>query len=115
MMNVDAAAFAAISPIFPECAPNVYEGHALEYVTWNAYTLPQVYAERRPAAARYPVQVHYYLPHGKSPTAGKLALQAALFAQGFTWPSITNASDSEGQHYVLECEYVNAGGVYGQA
>ena len=114
MMNVDAAAKAAISPIFPECAPNVYEGTALEYVVWNAYTLPQVYAERRPAA-RYPVQVHYYLPHGKNPTQGKLALQAALFAQGFTWPSITNASDSEGQHYVLECDYVNAGGVYGQA
>lgn len=113
MMNVDAAAFAAISPIFPECAPNVYKGRALEYVVWNAYTLPQVYAERIPAAARYPVQVHYYLPHGKSPTQGKLALQAALFAQGFTWPSIVNASDVEGQHYVLECEYVNAGGVYG--
>ena len=114
MMNVDAAAYAAISPVFSECAPNVYEGHALEYVVWNSYCLPQVYAERQPAAARYPVQVHYYLPHGKNPTQGKLALQAALFAQGFTWPSIIDASDSDGQHYVLECDYINAGGVYGQ-
>lgn len=114
MVNVDAAVMAAVSPIVPECAPNVYDGCALEYVVWNAYTVPQVYAERKPAAARYPTQVHYYLPNGMNPNPGKLRLQQALFDQGFTWPSVTNASDSEGQHYVLECEYVNAGGVYGQ-
>lgn len=113
MMNVDAAAMAAISPIFPDCAPNEYHGDALEYVTWNAYTIPEAYGERLPAAARYPVQVHYYLPNGENPNPGKLKLQRALFDRGFTWPSITNASDSEGQHYVLECNYVNAGGVYG--
>ena len=71
-------------------------------------------AERKPAAARYPTQVHYWLPHGKNPNPGKLALQQALFGVGFTWPVIEDASDSEGQHYVLECEYVNAGGAYGQ-
>ena len=114
MTDLDNAAMAAISPLFPDaCAPNVYEGSAVEYVVWNAYQIPEVYAERRPAAARYPTQVHYFLPNGKNPTEGKLALQRALFEHGFTWPSGTNASDSEGQHYVLECDYINAGGVYG--
>lgn len=114
MTDLDNAAMAAISPLFPDaCAPNVYEGSAVEYVVWNAYQIPEVYAERRPAAARYPTQVHYFLPNGKNPTEGKLALQRALFEHGFTWPSITNASDSEGQHYVLECDFINAGGVYG--
>lgn len=114
MTDLDNAAMAAISPLFPDaCAPNVYEGSAVEYVVWNAYQIPEVYAERRPAAARYPTQVHYFLPNDKNPTEGKLALQRALFEHGFTWPSVTNASDSEGQHYVLECDYVNAGGVYG--
>ena len=116
MRNVDTAANAALSPLFPGRAwPNTYEGDCLEYVTWNAYTVPQVYAERLPAAARYPTQVHYFLPHGVNPTEKKLSIQRALFAQGFTWPSITNASDREGQHYVFECDYINAGGVYGQA
>lgn len=114
MTDLDNAAMAAISPLFPDaCSPNVYEGSAVEYVVWNAYQIPEVYAERRPAAARYPTQVHYFLPNSKNPTEGKLALQRALFEHGFTWPSITNASDSEGQHYVLECDYINAGGVYG--
>lgn len=114
MTDTEAALLAAISPVFPECAPHEYHGTALEYVTWNVYTLPQVYAERKPAAARYPTQVHYWLPHGKNPNPGKLALQQALFGVGFTWPVIEDASDSDGQHYVLECEYVNAGGAYGQ-
>ena len=100
-MDVETALQAAISPIFP-CAPNEYKGDALEYVVWNCYTVPQVYAEEKPAAARYPTQVHYFLPR-------------ALFDAGFSSPSITNPSDSEGQHYVLECEYVNAGGVYGES
>lgn len=112
-MNVETALKAAISPLFPY-APNVYTGKELEYVVWNCYTISEVYAEEKPAAARYPTMVHYYLPHGKNPNPGKLALQQALFAAGFTWPSIANASDSEGQHYVLECDFVNAGGVYGE-
>ena len=116
MTHLDAAAYAALSPLFPGAAwPNTCETGALEYVTWNAYTVPQVYAERLPAAARYPTQVHYFLPHGVDPTQKKLEIQRALFDGGFTWPSITNASDRDGQHYVFECEYVNAGGVYGQA
>lgn len=117
MSNLDAAAYAALSPLFPGAAwPNTSESQALEYVTWNAYTVPQVYAERLPAAARYPTQVHYFLPHGIDPTDKKLAIQQALFDAGFTWPSnIVDASDREGQHYVFECEYVNAGGVYGYA
>lgn len=113
-MSTDEALTAALTPIFPEACPHEYHGNALEYVVWNHYALPQVYAERAPAAARYPTQVHYYLPHGKNPNPVKLQLQQALFAAGFTWPSIEDASDSEGQHYVLECEFVNAGGVYGQ-
>ena len=53
------------------------------------------------------------LPTGKNPNPTKLRIQRALYDQGFTWPSITPASDNEGQGWVFECEYMNAGGVYG--
>lgn len=112
-MNVEKALMQAVGPLYP-CAPNIYKGEAIEYVVWNCYTTPDVYAEELPAVARYPVQVHYYLPNGKNPSQGKLALMRALYNAGFTWPRLTNASDEEGQHYVLECEFVNAGGVYGE-
>lgn len=114
MKNVDDALMAALNPVLPGCVfPNVYTGDALEYIVTNYTTIPDVHGENGPAAARYLIQVHYYLPTGQNPNAKKLAIQRALFADGFTWPSITPAHENEGQHWVLECEYVNAGGVYG--
>ncbi len=115
MKNVDDALMDALDPILPGCVfPNTYVGKAVEYIVTNYTTVPSVYAERLPAAARHLVQVHYFLPTGKNPNPNKLAIQRALYNSGFTWPSITPAHESQGQHWVLECEYVNAGGVYGQ-
>ncbi len=114
MKNVDNALMDALSTVLSgKVYPNVYTGSATEYIVTNYTTIPTVYAERVPAAARYLVQVHYYLPTGVNPNAKKLAIQTALFSAGFTYPSITPAHDREGQHWVFECEYVNAGGFYG--
>ena len=113
--NVDNALQDALSSILPGCVyPNVYVGTAVEYIVTNYTTLQAAPGENGPAAARYLVQVHYYLPTGQNPNAKKLAIQQALFAEGFTWPDITPAHESQGQHWAFECEYVNAGGVYGQ-
>ena len=115
MKSVDNALMDALTPLFPDKVfPNVYVGDAVEYIVTNYSTIPVVYAEGLPAAARYLVQVHYYLPTGKNPNANKLAIQAALHNEGFTWPSITPAHDKDGQHWAFECEYANAGGVYGE-
>lgn len=85
-------------------APNVYTGSATEYLVYNYYTGGAVYAERRPRALVYSVMVHLYLPQGQSPTEKKNDVCEAIFAAGGTWPTVTNASDSEGQHYVFEFE-----------
>lgn len=115
MKNVDNALMDALTPLFPDKVfPNVYVGTETEYLVTNYTVLPAVYAERLPAAARYLVQVHYFLPTGKNPNPNKLAIQSALSQAGFTYPSITPAHDKEGQHWVFECEYANAGGVYGE-
>lgn len=113
-MNVDDALMTALDPILPGCVfPNVYVGRESEYLVTSFTALPDVHTENGPAAARYLVIVRYYLPTGKNPNPTKLRIQQALYDQGFTWPSITPASDNEGQGWVFECEYVNAGGVYG--
>ncbi len=103
-------AFDGILPIYP----NVYTGDALSYLVYNYYVIPEVYAEHVAHAARYSVQLHLYLPHKENPNALKLAIINACVAGGFTFPSMTNASDGDGQHYVFECEYVNAGGLYAE-
>lgn len=106
----------ALETVYPgQVFPIVYTGKAKEYLVWNYSVLPVVWAERAPQAARYLVQVHFYLPHGKNPQTAILALSRAVFDAGFTWPSLTDASDEEGQHWVLECEYTDGGGYYGYA
>ena len=104
----------ALSPLFPNAVfPQVYTGSLLEYAVWDYNQIPTLWAERAPGAARYLVQVHFYTPHKKNPQASILALSRALFDAGLTWPTVTDAADAEGQHWVLECEYCDGGGFYG--
>lgn len=115
-MSVDSKISAALESVLPEAVfPNVYTGTLLEYAVWAYTEIPEVFADRAPRAARYLIQVHYFLPPKKNPNSNKRALQRALFEAGCTWPSILNAGDAEGQHYVLECEYADGGGFYEQA
>ena len=92
--------------------PNVYSGPLLEYVVWNYDELPRVFADSAPHASVYLVQVHLYCPQRKNPTEAIQALRRALWDAHFTWPSLTDASDSDGQHWVLECQYTDGGGFY---
>lgn len=107
---------AACESVLPDAVfPQLYTGSLLKYIVWNYETIPSVYAEGAPHAARYLVQVHLYLPFKESPLAAILSLSRALFARDFTWPSATDATDADGQHWVLECEYADGGGFYGYA
>ena len=112
-MSVDEALKTALDPLEIPWAPNLYTGNSTEYITTNFQTIPEVYAERAPRAARYLVQVHYFRPQGENPNATVQAIGRALWNQGFTWPAVENASDESGLHFVLECEFVNGGGFYG--
>ena len=105
---------AACESVLPDAAfPQVYTGPLLKYAVWDYNVMPAVWAERAPHAARYLVQVHFYLPHKENPQTAILALSRALFEKDFTWPTVTDATDSDGQHWVLECEYADGGGYYG--
>lgn len=104
----------ALEPLFPGAVfPQLYTGPLLRYVVWNYNILPRVWAEGVPHAARYLVMVHFYLPHKEDPREAILSLSRALSEAGFMWPDLTDASDSDGQHWVLECEYTDGGGYYG--
>lgn len=114
--NLDQILLEALDTVLPDCAvPVLYTGEALEYIVWNYEQLGQVFADGRPDAARYLIQVHYFLPNGQNPNAKKVSIAQALAGAGCTWPDVTNASDKEGQHYVLECQYTDGGLVYGYA
>ena len=114
MTSVDDALQAALQPLGLPVFPVLYTGDEKEYIVTNHTDLPQVFAERMPAAARHLVTVRYFLPWKHNPNPMILQISRALSDAGFTWPSVTEASDNEGQCYALECEYANAGGAHGQ-
>ena len=108
-MTIDEKLKTVLSAILPDAEPNRFDGEAVEYITWQYTMLPVVFAESKPHAARYLVSVHLFLPSGKNPNAKKLSICRDLNDAGFTYPSITNASDKFSQHYVFECEYADGG------
>jgi hypothetical protein len=104
-MSLNTVIRAAITPIVPECVPDQYTGTATEYCTFNYSEIPDSFGDESPEAIRYLVQLHYFLPTGTNPHAKKKQLKNALLSAGFTYPSVTNASDSDGQHIIFETEY----------
>ena len=110
---IDSRLQSALRPLGLPVFPNLYTGDDLEYIVTNSAVIPALPAGDRPHAARYLVQVHYYLPHKQNPNEMLEQLCAALFAARFTAPSIQNAADANGQHYVLECEGWDGGVDYG--
>lgn len=99
----------AVLPIVPVCVPDLYDGEAQEYCTFNYTEIPDGHGDNRPHAIRYLVQLHYFLPPGETPLQKKRELCRALLEADMTYPTVENASDELSQHYVIECEAVDGG------
>lgn len=107
-MSINEVLRNTILPIVPICEPVSYDGADTEYCTFVIDDEPDIFAEGLPSAIIHQVILNWYLPAGINPLAKKKALCRALASAGFTYPTVTNASDGGGQHFVLECEW--AGG-----
>ena len=103
-MNVNALLVGTLDSLLPT-ADGVYIGAATEYIVFNYTELPADFAEHY----RYLVQVHLYAPLEKNTRTYRREISRRLVAAGFTRPTVTPASDKNGQHYAFECEI--AGGV----
>lgn len=105
---IDTTIRTALAPLGLPVEPNDYDGEEQEYISFVYSELGALYAEGRPQAIRYLLDLHWYLPRGKNPERGKNRIRHLLQDAGTTWPNIVNASDKEGQHYVFECELFSA-------
>ena len=106
-MTVDEQIVAVVTPIVAECVPDQYAGEEAEYCTYNFDEVPVAHGDDHPHAIRYLVQLHWHLPLGQRPIVTKRRLCQAILAAGFTYPTVENASDELGQHYVFEFEAVD--------
>lgn len=112
-MSIDATIRNAITPIVPVVKPNIYTGSETEYCVFNYSELPTGFGDNAPHAIRYLVQLHWFAPWRAengvaiNPNVKKKQIKQALLNADFTYPSTTNASDGEGQHFVFEFEAVD--------
>ena len=111
-MTLNEKIIAVVSPIVPVCVPDILATEAGEtpperYCTFNYTELPDGIGDNCAALTRALVQVHYFAPLKASTLTVRRALRDAIAAvDDFTLPSIENATDETGQHYVLEFDAV---------
>ena len=111
-MTLNEKIIAVVSPVVPVCVPDLLVTEAGEtpperYCTFNYTELPAGIGDNAACLTRALVQVHYFAPLKASTLAVRRALRDAIAAvDDFTLPSIENATDATGQHYVLEFDAV---------
>lgn len=100
-MNLDARIRTALDGVCDVIVPQVYTGTATEYIVFNYSEYPLEFADNAPHTVGYSVQVHLFMPLKANPNARKESIKNALFSAGFSYPSIQDVTDDEGQHYVF--------------
>lgn len=106
-MSIDELIVSAVTPIVSVCVPVVYDGEADIYCTFNYNEIPVSHGDNAPEAVRYLVQVHLFTPIGTNAATLRRRIKNALLGIGCTYPTATNMSDADGQHWILECDYVD--------
>ena len=111
-MTLNEKIIAVISPVIPVCVPDLLvtepdETPPERYCTFSYSELAEGIGDNAAHLTRALVQVHYFAPLKSSTLAVRHALRDAIAAvDNFTLPSIENATDETGQHYVLEFDAV---------
>ena len=111
-MTLNERIIAVVTPIVPVCVPDLLVTEAgetppEEYCTFNFPLEPEALADDTAQLQRALVQLHYFAPLKASTLAVRHALRDAIAAvDNFTLPSIENATDETGQHYVFEFDAV---------
>jgi hypothetical protein len=84
--------------------PGAYTGEEKTYFTFNYTSEGSDFANDAPNHERNLVQVHFYCPLDFDCVSIRKQVKQKLFAAGFTYPVVTDASDKVSQHLTFECE-----------
>lgn len=108
-MTLDDIIIKTVSPVVKPVVANLYTGESVRYCTFNYTELAEGIGDNAAHLTRALVQVHYFAPLRESTIKTRHALRDAIAAvDDFTLPSIENATDETGQHYVLEFDAVGS-------
>lgn len=103
-MSVEAMIVAALTGFGYDVANSVSYSKNKTYFAFHDTVIPADYGDDTPQHERHLVQVHFFCPLNVNITTMKTSIRRALYAAGFSWASVTDASDGDGRHIVFECE-----------
>lgn len=103
-MSINQKIITALSGFGDPVSPTVYHGETEQYFVFNYSTMGTDFGDDAPQQEKYLVQVHFFCLLSLNSVGRAKQIKQKLFAAGFTWPTMANASDREGQHLVFECE-----------
>lgn len=107
-VSVEARIVAALSPFGDPVEKSTLYAAAgkrpRRYYTFACQSFGADFGDDGPGCERWLAQVHLFAPLAENCIRRARETKRALFAAGFTWPDMTDATDQDGQHYVFECE-----------
>lgn len=85
------------------CFHNKFTKDESTYIVYNYFVSDEFY-DNKAIFDTYTIQIHIVAPYGTELYALKQKLKKDLQANGFVYPSETDASDEDSQHFVLETQ-----------
>jgi len=110
MKSINEVIVSALKPIGLEIAEGLYEGDEEEFYTFSlADSHADDFGDNEDLSLTYYVQIHYVCPWNYDYADKVRKTRKALKSAGFTYPSLTDYSDSENRirHYIFECAIEN--------
>ncbi len=107
-MSIESRIKGALAPLGYKTYPGNYDGADEVYFVFNHNTFGDDYGNNRPQHERALIQVHLFCPHDFNGVQTRKSVKLALLGAGFTYPSLTDAGDKDGQHWVFEFETAEA-------
>lgn len=98
----------ALEPLGLPVVPGVDARRRERVITFQYNLVPCQFTDNRPGFYLALVQVHLLLPLPENALALRREIVSALAVEGFTWPEVTDAGDGSGQHWVFECQRLEA-------
>ncbi|MBD5098293.1 MAG: hypothetical protein HDT35_01870 [Clostridiales bacterium] len=107
-MSAEARVKAALdvfgAPVEKSVLDAAAKDHPPRYYTFSCDSFGAAFGDNAPGCERFLAHIHLFAPLDHNCFQQVRKTQKALFAAGFTWPEVTDATDQDGQHFVFECE-----------
>ena len=109
-MNINAAITGALTPLGLDIAERLYEGDNDEFLTFNlADSQAEDFGDDDELSLVYYVQIYYACPWDMNYSDKIKAIRKTLKGAGFTYPELTDLSDSAERirRFCFECSIEN--------